>query len=141
MARVSSGASSAKVQIDMSGPFFQARIDQTLRENMRRALEGLAEEGEAAVQSIFPAKTGRGRAGVRGRVKSLSGKQWYLTAVVSATYVYPWANKGARGFSGRSEAEYRGGKLEARVHMFRKTASAMRRSAKILRANLVEGLN
>lgn len=140
MARTTSGASISKVEVDLTGPFFTADVAKTLRENMRQALEGLAEEGERLVKSQFPVYTGRGRAGVVGRVKSLDGRPWFLTAVVSQQYVYPWGKHGLRGFAGRSQAEYRGGKLEAQRKMFRRTATAMRRSVKILRANLTKGL-
>jgi len=124
----------------MSGPFFQRDSGQTFRQSVRRAMQGLAQEGEAMVKSQFPVRSGRSRAGVRGRAESLNGKQWFMTAVVSQTRVFPWQNKGKRGFAGRGEAVYRGGKLEAQRHMFRRTASALRRSRKVLHADLTRGL-
>jgi hypothetical protein len=119
--------------IDLSGPLFTRDPGKTVRQNMRRAIEGLVEEGEHTVQSLWPVRTGRGRAGSRGRVTSLSGKPWFLTGVVSATYVYPWPGGGSK--------QYRGGKVEAKHGMFRKTAAAMRRSRKVIAADLTRGLN
>jgi hypothetical protein len=123
----------SKITIDLSGPLFTADPSKTFRENVRRAMQGLAEEGEKSVRAIFPVGgTGHGQAGVRGRAESISGKPWYLTAVVSATHVYPWPGGGSK--------QYRGGKVEAQRGMFRKTASAMRSSGKILAADLTKGL-
>lgn len=119
----------AKLSVDLSGPFFQKDPELTVRQNIRKMLMGVALEGERLVQSNFPVYTGAGRQGVRGRVSSLSGKRWALTAVVSQTHVYPWPKGGQK--------QYRGGKLEAKYHMFRKAASAVRR----VRADLTEGLN
>lgn len=121
-----------KLSIDLSGPLFTRDPKKTVRQNIRRMLEGLAQEGERTVQSQFPVYTGAGRAGVRGRVASLGGKPWHLNAVVSQTHVYDWPNGGS--------AQYRGGKLERRIGMFRRTASAMRRSRAVLGANLVRDL-
>lgn len=123
----------AKLTVDLSGPFFRRRPGDTLYRNIGRMLEGLAEEGERLVQSQYPIYTGAGRAGVRGRVHSLSGKRWAVSAVVSQTHVYPWPGGGQK--------QYRGGKTEARHHMFRDTARALRRSRAVLSANLTEGMN
>lgn len=135
-----SGRSLLRAEIDLSGPFFTRDPRKTVKQNIRRLMEALAEEGERNVKGLMPQRTGETARGVVGRVENLRGKRWAATLVVSQTRVFPWVNKGARGFVGRGEAEYRGGKLEARHHMFRKTASAMRRSRKILAANLTEGL-
>jgi hypothetical protein len=121
------------VTIDLSGPLFERDPKQLIRGNIRRMLQGLAEQGEKAVQSLYPiGPTGHGRAGVKGRVASLTGRPWFLTAVVSQTHVYPWPGGGPK--------KYRGGKTEAKYHMFRRTKTAMSRSRAILSANLVRGL-
>jgi hypothetical protein len=124
-----------RVSIDVSGPFFQRDPKKTVRQNIRRMLEGLAAEGERGVQSQFGGHivSGLGVTGVKGRVQSLSGKAWAMTAVISQQHVYPWPSGGSR--------QYRGGKLEARYGMFRRTASAMRRSRAVISANLTEGLD
>jgi len=120
------------LQIDLSGPLFKADPKKTLRENMRRMLQGLAEEGEEAVRQGWPVLTGAGREGTKGRVASLSGKPWQLTAVISAQHVYDWPNGGAK--------QYRGGKAEARRHMFSRAAGALRRARAVLAADLTKGL-
>lgn len=118
--------------IDVSGPFFTRDPAKTMQANIHRMLEGIAAEGERAIQSVYPLHTGAGRAGVVGRAQSLSGKQWLETAVISQTHVYPWPGGGPK--------EYRGGKTEAKRHMFRNTASALRRSRAVLTANLTAGI-
>ena len=121
-----------KVTVNLSGPFFQRDPGKTLYANIGRMLEGLAEEGERLVKSRYPVFTGAGQRGVVGRTRSLTGKRWAVSAVVSQTHVYPWTNGGSK--------QYRGGKTEARVHMFRDTARALRQSRAVLTANLTAGL-
>jgi hypothetical protein len=123
-----------RLTVDLSGPFFQRDPKKTVRQNIRRMLEGLASEGEQMVQAQFGGHidTGEGVSGVRGRVSSLNGRPWALTAVISQTHVYDWPG---------SSGQYRGGKLERKVGMFRKTASAMRSSRAVLGANLTKGLD
>lgn len=125
--------------ITKTGPLFTADIDKTLGENFRTLMEAIAREGEADVRAQSPA--GAFSQGVRGRVESLHGKRWYRNAVVSQTYIYPWSvPHGQRGFKGRDEAQYRGGKLEGRRHMFRRTASRLRSARAINQAELAKGL-
>ena len=122
-----------KVEIGLSGPFFERDPGKTVRGNIRQMLEGLAEEGEQAAKSLWPrGSTGRGRAGTRGRAESLAGKPWFLHAVVSATHIYPWPHGGPK--------QYRGGKVEAKVGMFRRTATAIRGSRQTL-SDLTLGLD
>jgi hypothetical protein len=121
-----------KVEIDLSGPFFKRDVKKTVKGNIRRMHQGLADEGERTVKSLYPVLTGAGQAGVVGRVQSLRGRSWMANTVISQTHVYPWPGAGSR--------QYRGGKTEARHRMFRRATTALRRSRKILAANLVEGL-
>ena len=100
-----------------SGPFFTKDPELTFRQNIRRALALAAQSMEQDVRGGYPS-SGQHGGTIIGRVKSLEGKPWAMTAVVSQQYVYPWKNKGTRGFVGRAEAQYRGGKTEARYHMF-----------------------
>lgn len=118
--------------VDLDGPFFQRDPKKTVRQNIGRMMEGLAREGEDMVRARYPVFTGAGRRGVVGRVHSLGGKRWALTAVISQQHVYPWPGAGAR--------QYRGGKTERRYRMFRTATTAIRRSRHILYARLVEGL-
>ena len=127
------GSGSAKATIDVSGPFFQRNPELTMEGNIRRMMAGIALEGEKAVKSAYPTgPTGAGRRGVKGRVKSLSGKPWMATAVISQTHVYKWPGAGPK--------EYRGGKTEARYHMWRAAYRSLARSRAVIVANLTAGL-
>lgn len=120
--------------IDLSGPFFQGDPGKKLSDNIQTMLEAVAKEGERDVkaQASSHVYTGAFLGGIKGRVHSEGGRHWLRTAVVSQTHVYPWPNGGNR--------QYRGGKLEARYHMFRTTASRLRRSAAVNRAELTKGM-
>lgn len=138
--RAAPTATDGRARIDLSGPFFQPDADKRFRENVRGMLGALAEEGDRVVTARAPRKTGALASGIVGRTQAVSGRRWALTAVVSATHVYPWANKGARGYSGRSEADYRGGKAERKYGMFRSATYQMRQARAVLAANLTAGL-
>ena len=145
-----------RLHVDLTGPFFEARDPGlTIRENLGRMLEGIAAEGEAAIRETFPVggsddpHAGAGRKGVIGRVQSLTGRRWALHAVISAQYTYPWPRTGRGGSHLRSgrrlvantgEAQYRGGKLERRLHMFGNAAKALNASKAVAGANLTKGL-
>jgi hypothetical protein len=133
-------ATNAGAKVDLSGPFFEPDADKRLGQNIRAMLQAVADEGEATVRDRSPRKSGAFAAGVMGRVASEKGRPWMLTAVISQTHIYPWRNKGQRGFVGRSEAEYRGGKAEARYRMFRAVTYQLRASRAVLGANLTKGL-
>jgi hypothetical protein len=121
--------------IVLSGPFFEKDPAKTLSQNVQTMLEAVAQEGESDVkaQAAGHQRTGAFYNGIEGRVRSVSGKHWLRTAVVSETHVYPWPNGGAK--------QYRGGKLEAHYHMFRTTASRLRRSRAVNQAELTKGMN
>lgn len=121
-----------KTHVDLSGPFFRRDPALTMRGNVRRMMAAVAAEGEKAVKANYPVLTGAGRRGVVGRVASLSGKPWLATAVISQTHVYRWPSGGPK--------QYRGGKTEARHHMWRNAYRDLNRSRAVLRANLTEGL-
>lgn len=122
------------------GPFFAPDANQRLGMNIRKMLEAVANEGEAVIDTRAPRKTGAFVEGTHARVKSIKGKPWMLSAVISATHVYPWKNKGARGYRGREQAEYRGGKIEARYRMFRATTQQLKYARATIAANLTAGL-
>ena len=138
--RFAASAMDSRAKASFSGPFFSPNADNTLRQNIRGMLQAVADEGESAVQQRSPRFTGAFVAGVEGRVRSVSGKRWALTAVISQTHAYAWKNKGARGFSGRAEAQYRGGKVEARYRMFRAVTSQLRAARAVLAADIAKGL-
>jgi hypothetical protein len=56
--------------------------------------------------------------------------------IVSAQHIYPWKSH----LSAPANAQYRGGKVEARRHMFRRTAGRLRRAKAINMAELTKGL-
>lgn len=130
-------------QIDLTGPFFEYDPVKTLSENVQTMMEAFAREGEAEAKLLAAPhrKSGAFYDGIKGRVRSVAGKHWLRTAVVSETHVYDWKARGARGFQGRAEAQYRGGKLEAKYHMFRTTATRLRRSRAVNQAELTKGMN
>ena len=121
--------------IDLSGPFFEQDPTRTLSKNIQTMLEAVEEEGAADVeaQAASHQRTGAFYAGIEGRVRSVAGKHWLRTAVISETHVYPWPGGGSK--------QYRGGKLEARYHMFRTTASRLRRARAVNTAELTKGMN
>lgn len=129
-------------QITKTGPLFKADIDKTLADNIYTLMLAIAKEGEADVRAqILPvSRSHETEKGIRGRVESLHGKKWRYNAVVSQTREFPWGVHGQRGFPGRGQAIYRGGQLEDRLHMFRRTASRLRSARAINVAELAKGL-
>lgn len=132
--------------IDVSGPFFTNDPRKTFRQNARVMLAAIAAEGEAdvkvqlvsaqGVRSPLRYPTARGirvSDHVVGRVKSLSGKPWQVTAVVSVN---------ASGASTRqaiglmAAASY----IERRNHVFRRTTSRLRKAKKLNAAELLKGI-
>ena len=121
--------------IDKTGPFFTKDPALTFRANVDVLLAAIAAEAEEDVraQSEPFRDTGAFVAGVRGRTHRLDGAAFKTpTATVSQTHVYPWKNAGPR--------QYRGGKLEASRHMFRRTRSRIRGVNKLNSAELLKGL-
>lgn len=124
-------AAGVKVHIDLSGPLFQRDPSLTVKGNIRRMMQGLAGEGERMTQEGWTNSV-RGRRGVVGRTKSLSGNPWTLVAVITPTFIYPWPGSGVR--------QYRGGKNKMRKRAFGAAAGRMRASRAVLVANLTEGI-
>ena len=131
-----------KVQVDLSGPFFQRDPAATFGENVRRMLDGIAQEGERAIQAALGAGTGRAPISligdrvaqhVVGRTRSLSGKRWAMTAVVSVNNSGWSPRQGVALMAAAST-------LERRFHPFRKTASQLRSARAVLAANLTRGI-
>jgi len=133
-----------KLSVELSGPFFQRDPARTMGENIQAMLEGLAEEGEGLVRTVLTAgessrapiariPSDRVSEHVVGRVHSLSGKHWTSTAIISVN------NSGFSRSQGISLMAAAAG-LEARLHAFRRTATALRRARSVLTANLTKGI-
>jgi hypothetical protein len=130
--------------VELTGPFFEHDPGKTLRGNIEQMMEGVAEEGQRLVRSVLAAGESTREPIARlspdrvsqhaiGRVRSLSGKKWRATAVISVN------NSGlsrVQGISLMAAAS----SLEGRFHAFRRTASAIRRARAILNADLTKGL-
>lgn len=129
--------------ISLKGPFFRADPAKSFRSNVRTMMAAVAAEGEADVKaqlragesSRYPLGMGMGRVSrhVVGRTRSLTGKPWMVSAVVSVN------NSGfskAQGIKLMAAASY----LEGTVHAFRKTKSRVSRSRKVNEAELLKGL-
>ncbi len=139
--RFATSSSDSRASATFTGPLFSVYAEESVRKNIRRMLQAMADEGAATVVARSPEVTGAFKRGVAARVRGIKGNPWALTAVISQTHVYPWRNKGARGYSGRAEAEYRGGKVEARYRMFRSVTRQLRAARAVVAANLADGLN
>ena len=73
-------------KVTFTGPFFEKDPSDTLRVNIRAMLQGMADEGEGAVQAILAPhnRSGALSGSIHGRTKSLTGKPWALHAVISS---------------------------------------------------------
>lgn len=112
-------------KVTTDGPFFKVDPRKTFRANARVMLQAVADEGEKAVKSRSPYYTGsKGdpnahiRDFIKGRVKSLSGKPWAMTAVVSSLFHFYNTQNGRHYGYGR--------KLEARTKFFRRGIATVR---------------
>jgi hypothetical protein len=133
----------AVTTIDLSGPFFKSDPVKTFRQNVRVLMDAVAAEGEQDVKAQLRAGNS-GRAAIRrigdhtsdhviGRTRSLAGKRWALTAVVSVN------NSGlsrAQGISLMAAAS----SVEGRVHAFRKTKNRIGRTRKTNLSELLKGI-
>lgn len=159
-------AGNSQARISFSGPFFSADANKTLRQNIRRMMQGIADEGAEVAKSRSPVVSGAFRDGIVGRTQGVRGNKWALTAVISQTHVYPWRTRGGRAFgveqSGTykigkrkgqtwtrsdsdvlermSKADYRGGKVEARYRIFRSVTYQLRAARAVMAENLTKGL-
>lgn len=128
----------ASAKVTLSGPFFTQDVSRVFGDNLVSMLADAAAEMEGEVKDQFsahasqmPFYTGHSRSTVRGRVASLTGRQWHKHAVVSAD-----TSDMDRGEAIATKAAASG--IEQRWHPFRKVASAERRAVKA--ANLTRGL-
>lgn len=124
--------------VDLSGPFFQRDPVKTWRENVKDFMDEVAKVGEADVGAQLRASQGNraqlsigGRVShyVVGRTKSLSGKRWATTAVVSVRPASIGSRKAIAVMAAAAE-------IEKRERVFARAASHVRRA----KANLLKGL-
>lgn len=130
--------------IDKTGPFFTHDPAKTFRQNARVMLEAVAAEGQEDVRvqlragesTRAPINLLRDRVADHaiGRVRSLSGKRWALTAVISVNN---------SGFSRREGISLMAAaaSVERRFHPFRRTASRLRSARAVNQAELAKGMN
>lgn len=130
--------------IDLSGPFFRKDPTKTFRQNIRVLMDAIAAEGEEDVKAQLRAGNA-GRKPIRrlgdhtsdhviGRTRSLKGKRWAVTAVVSVN------NSGysrAQGVSLMAAAS----SVESRTHAFRRTAARLRKARAVNSVELTKGMN
>ena len=124
--------------MQLSGPFFSPNADDTLRKNIRGMMAAVASEGQRAVMARTPVVSGDMVGGIEA--KTAGRTRWAVTAAVVASHIYPWNVHGSRGFVGRSQAQYRGGKAEARYRMFKGVTYQLRAARSVMLANLTKGL-
>lgn len=159
-----------RVDVQHSGKFFTEDIKKTIRENVRDGLAEWAKETETVVRELTP--VGEGRHGehlqdsIHGRVRSLQGKLWAVTAVVTptihlrlprfrgyATYIETGVRQGSAVYKKGVMAGMRSGKITYRdvaavrrgtgyqgAGMFRRGGSIMRDRAKDRLTNITKGL-
>lgn len=127
--------------IDVSGPFFERDVHKTFYENARAMMEAMAAEGEADVKAQLapgnrrPIRLLGDRVSdhVRGRVRSVAGKRWWLNAVVSVNNI---GFNRPEGISLMAAA----GTVERETGAFRRTSSRLGRARAVNRAELTKGL-
>ena len=128
----------AKIDIRLEGPFFHRDVKKTFRDNARALLLALAYEGAIPIrQALNEHRSNRSHGhaadGIRAELGAIDGSRWLISSAIHQTNTYPWPGGGGR--------VYKGGKLEAKIHIFRRVYLALRRSRKIASANLTKGLN
>lgn len=144
---MATGRNRLTTTIDKTGPFFTHNPGKTFRQNARVMLARIAEEGAKDLQAqlvagqagrqpisrVAPGMSERVSGHVIGRVRSLTGKPWQVTAVISVLN---------RGMS-QTEAialMAAGSEIEGRTHVFRRTTSRLRSARALNKAELLKGL-
>lgn len=131
-------------EIDLTGPFFTRDPKKTFRRNVREMMASVAELAEADVKAQLAQGEGsrkpmrgitpsRVSGHVIGRTRSLRGKPWAVTAVVSVNNSGFTKRQGTTLMAAASE-------LEGRLKVFRRTTSRLRRASKVTVAELLKGL-
>jgi hypothetical protein len=130
--------------VKFEGPFFESDPAKVFADNVQDFMQRVADAGEADVRarlSAYPRKThGRRTEGrdpvqsyIEGRVRSLGGKRWRKTAVVSPV---PRSLGRAGVISLRAATAY----IERNRHPFRSTRTAIRRVTRDAARALLRGL-
>lgn len=72
--------------VELDGAVFTPRGRQTFRQNVRAMLADIAFSGETEARALVAShrRTGALEESIHGRVQSLNGRRWALTAVVSS---------------------------------------------------------
>jgi hypothetical protein len=133
-----------RVTVDVTGPFFTKDPSKTVRQNARRMLSALADEGASKISQAFAAgDSSRDPISrlapehvaehVVGRVHAKSGKAWALTAVVSVLNAGFTASEGISLMAAAA-------RVERSVHAFRDVTSSIRSYRAVLGADLTQGL-
>lgn len=144
MARARRATPRNTTTIKFDGPFFTGDPAKTFRQNIRAFMDVVAAEGEADVKAQMAVDAGgrkpiralspqRVSDHVRGRTRSISGRRWACTAVVSVN------NSGftkAQGISLMAAAS----QVESQTGAFKRTAARLRRVAKRADAVLLKGI-
>jgi hypothetical protein len=131
--------------ISYDGAFFRKDPGKTFRQNIRVLMAAVAEEGRKDVQAQLdageasrePVSSGVQPARVSdhvvGRVKSLTGRQWAVTANVSVLN-QNMTPKQARALMAAAAS------LEKRNHAFRRTATRLRKARALNTVELLKGI-
>lgn len=140
MAKLKSGLS-----VEYKGPLFSKDVRKTFRANARDLVSAIAEDGEGLVKAELTVGhgrlTGRYADAVESRVRSLTGKKWQVTAVVTSTRHLEMPNfRGygtflESGVKGKVQSAFRG------LWVYKRVASLLRRRSRAARADLTKGLN
>ena len=141
---------SVSTQIEYTGPFFARDPKLTFRQNIRRVMDAIAEWGEGEVRAQMAGiGTGRTARSYRGRTRSLAGKRWAVTAVVSPSTQGLGRSEAISLMAAAHEIEY--GHAPARLrgqplgrgkgrHIVSRVARALRRFRDRLQAELLKGI-
>lgn len=147
----------ASFELTFDGPFFTKDPAKTFRQNVRVFMASLARAGEGeARRRAFSAPRkamgpSRSAAAIRGRVRSLQGRQWAVSMVVSidqSGMTGPEAVRSQAAMAGRRVAVGKDGRNrgvtrghEGTAKVFSGTARALRTVVAKEAAKLTEGLN
>ena len=143
MARAPSLRTTRITSIHYDGPFFTKDPRKTFRQNIRTMMRAIAEEAQQDIETQMRHNQGR-RAPIAelgdhvsshvvGRVKSLRGKPWQVTAVISVNNSGFSTSQGIALMAAHAE-------VERQTHAFRRTTGRLRRSRKVNAAELLKGL-
>lgn len=137
--------------IQYSGPLFEKDIRKTFRSNARDLVGAIAKDGESMVRLNLPKSSDAPHYAdhVEGRVRSLKGKPWALTAVVSGQLHLQSKNYKGYGavletnetFTRRSASGTTYTITGFGKWVYRRVANALKRGSRTARADLTRGLN